>query len=301
MDVRQLYYFLALCQQEHMSSTAELLGISQPALSKSIANLEKETGARLFDRHGNSIQLNDYGRSFSVYAQKALQELETGLSILRQDQYDTCGEIRISCFAFADLLSDCLLAYTSLNPKIKITISQRSHNSDDLIPDMDFILISQNDTILFNDRQHTWLPLRLCSEQSHILISPRYREYPPGVTELAMEDLKDDYFITFPISSLFYTDVTQKLCNAAGFSPKIFCSTDSFLTKMRFVDAGKAICILPECNLRMARQISPDIRTFRIRDRDTSRTLYLMCRQNALTSEAAADFWAFVQDYYKAG
>lgn len=298
MDVRQLYYFLALSQQQHMSNTADFLGISQPALSKNIANLEKEAGTQLFDRYGNTIQLNEYGSHFATYVQKALRELETGLSVLRQARYDTCGEIRIACFAFADSLSECILSYTQLNPKISINMSQVSPKKGALLPEMDFALLSGKDEFILHDQPHTWDTCKLFTEQRYLLISPRYRVYPPEVTSLKLADLKEDLFIEYPVSSPLFSDATYRFCSFLGFTPKIFCTTDSYMVKMRFVDAGKAICILPECNLPMARRISPDIRTFSIEDVDTSRTLYLACRQNALSSEAAADFWEFVKDFF---
>lgn len=298
MDVKQLHYFLALCQQEHMSSTAELLGITQPALSKSIASLEKELGTQLFDRHSNSISLNDYGRDFAVYAQNAIAQLESGVARLRQNRYDTRGVIRIVCHAFADCISDCILAYTELNPQIQITVGQDASKDKNLVDHADFVLAPQSDNLLLDNQQHTWVAQRLFTEQHCVLISPRYREYPPEVTELSMTDLREDLFVEMPNVTMFYTDITHRLCHAFGFSPKIFCSTEDFLTKIRFVDAGRAICILPECNLRIARKLSPDIRTFLIKDINTSRTIYLLGRPASQQPEAAADFWEFARDFY---
>ena len=301
MDIKQLGYFLALCQQEHISSTADLLGITQPALSKSLASLEKELGIQLFDRHGNSIRLNDYGRDYAAYAQQALRALENGASILRNSRYDTCGEIRIVCHAFADCLSDCVLAYTDLNPKIKISVGQSAEKDGKLADHADFVLAPHTDSLLLDRRQRTWVAQKLFTEQHQILISPRYRVYPSKITALSIEELREDRFVEMPAVTLFYKDITHQLCHAAGFSPRIFCSTEDFLTKMRFVDAGKAICILPESNLRIARKLSPDIQTFSIRNMDTSRTLYLLGKPASQQSEAAADFWAFAQDFYHSG
>ncbi len=298
MDIKQLEYFLVLCEQEHISSSAAFIGISQPALSKSIANLEKEVGTRLFDRRGNAIKLNDYGRNFAIYAKKALDNLQNGLRIVKQARYDTCGEIRIVCHAFADCITDCVLAYTELNPKIKITLGQSRDKDEELADQTDFVLGTQNEAIMLSKKEQAWFIHPLFEEQHCLFISPRYRRYPEETSELAMEDLKDDFFIEMPDVTVFYSDITYKICRAAGFSPKIFCSTEDFITKIRFVDAGKAICILPECCLRVARRLSPDIRTFSIKNYNTSRQVSLMRRKESLMSEAALDFWDFVQDYF---
>ena len=57
MEWQRLEYFQTLANVQHMTRAAELLSISQPALSRSIASLEEEIGVPLFDRQGRSIIL----------------------------------------------------------------------------------------------------------------------------------------------------------------------------------------------------------------------------------------------------
>ena len=61
MEIRTLRYFLAVAREENMSKAAEILHISQPALSKVIRSLEEELGKKLFIRHSFSIELTDEG------------------------------------------------------------------------------------------------------------------------------------------------------------------------------------------------------------------------------------------------
>lgn len=299
MDTKQLEYFLALCQQEHISSTADFLGISQSTLSKNIASLENELGTQLFDRHKNHIRLNGYGQAFAKSAKTALRALQEGQTQIQKALYDMVGSLRIVCYVFADFLADCLFSYLDLNPKVKVSISQVKDKDERLTESVDFLLVPQKGSRFpLNDPQ-TWISQKLSEESYYVLISPRYREYPPEVTELSMTDLKDDWFVetTLPTYA-YYVDITYRLCNSHGFHPKFSCTTEDFLTKLNFVDHGKAICILPECNLRLAKKLSPDIRTFRIRDAENPRSIYLLGRPLSQQSEVAADFWEFVQDFY---
>ncbi len=64
MEIQQLEYFKTVAEMQHMTQAAEKLNISQPALSKSISNIEQEIGVPLFDRQGRSINLNRYGKLF---------------------------------------------------------------------------------------------------------------------------------------------------------------------------------------------------------------------------------------------
>ena len=61
MEIRTLRYFLAVAREENMSKAAELLHISQPALSKAVKSLEEELGKKLFARHSFSIELTEEG------------------------------------------------------------------------------------------------------------------------------------------------------------------------------------------------------------------------------------------------
>lgn len=302
MDIRQLQYFLALTRQEHISNTAEFLNISQPALSKSISSLEKEIGVPLFNRYHNRITLNDYGREFAVYAQTALESLDAGLAYVRQTQYDIRGEIRITCHAFADILSDCLDQYMKLNPHIRLQLYQSQIGDTHLSDKADFLLGTHMDAQLMQHQAENdcgWVPQPLTTEEVRVLISPRYRVYPADVSQLPFRALKEDLFITDELKpTFFYENILYRLANQAGFTPRILCQTDDFLTKIHLLDTGKAITLLPASCLRTVRKLSPDIQDFGIQGYDTSRTLYLLRKRRSLLSEAALDFWEFAMDFY---
>ena len=72
MNLSQLYYFRKLAEVKHYTHAAEELFISQPTLSNSISQLEKELGIPLFKREGRTIKLTRYGAEFYEYATEAL-------------------------------------------------------------------------------------------------------------------------------------------------------------------------------------------------------------------------------------
>ena len=61
-QARRLQVFVKLCETQHMQTVASLFGLSQPAVSLHISNLEKQLGLELFYRNGRTIQLSDAGR-----------------------------------------------------------------------------------------------------------------------------------------------------------------------------------------------------------------------------------------------
>ncbi|MER2030546.1 MAG: LysR family transcriptional regulator [Solibacillus sp.] len=76
MEIEQLQYFKTVATMQHMTRAAEVLAISQPALSKSIANIEQHLGVPLFNREGRSIYLNRFGELFLKSVNVILDEYD---------------------------------------------------------------------------------------------------------------------------------------------------------------------------------------------------------------------------------
>lgn len=76
MEIEQLQYFKTVATMQHMTRAAEVLAISQPALSKSIANIEQNLGVPLFNREGRSIYLNRFGELFLQSVNVILDEYD---------------------------------------------------------------------------------------------------------------------------------------------------------------------------------------------------------------------------------
>jgi DNA-binding transcriptional LysR family regulator len=68
MDSNRLIQFKAIAELESLTKASEKLFISQPALSKSLSNLEEELGCKLFNRVGRRLFINSEGRKLLKYA-----------------------------------------------------------------------------------------------------------------------------------------------------------------------------------------------------------------------------------------
>ena len=76
MDISSLQAFLAVAETGSFSRAAERVFLTQPAISKRIATLEKQIGARLFDRIGRGIRLTEAGEALLARTRTVLKELE---------------------------------------------------------------------------------------------------------------------------------------------------------------------------------------------------------------------------------
>ena len=76
MHISALQAFLAVAESGSFSRAAERIYLTQPAISKRIATLEKQVGARLFDRIGRGIRLTEAGVALLSRARAVLKDLE---------------------------------------------------------------------------------------------------------------------------------------------------------------------------------------------------------------------------------
>ena len=61
MKIRQVTYFLALCEEQSFTRAARRCGVAQPSLTRAIQLLEQEIGGRLFERSNSSVRLTELG------------------------------------------------------------------------------------------------------------------------------------------------------------------------------------------------------------------------------------------------
>ncbi|NOH82603.1 LysR family transcriptional regulator [Vibrio genomosp. F6] len=107
------------------TAAANELNITQSAVSKKIAWLEKEIGITLFHRHSRAISLTNGGKQYLKLAIKLTEELSTFESQLRQEQTIVSGKLKLSVpSAFSvRLLSSPLNEFMNLNPNLTVDVS----------------------------------------------------------------------------------------------------------------------------------------------------------------------------------
>ena len=61
VKTHQVFYFLALCEEQSFTRAARRCGIAQPSLTRAIQNLESQFGGRLFERDKSIVRLTHFG------------------------------------------------------------------------------------------------------------------------------------------------------------------------------------------------------------------------------------------------
>jgi DNA-binding transcriptional LysR family regulator len=96
MQSRSLRHFLAVAEHHNVTSAAEALHISQPALTKSIKQLESTIGVPLFERHQKGVILTREGEALARRARLMEVEYQHALAEISAMQHGIAGTLRIS-------------------------------------------------------------------------------------------------------------------------------------------------------------------------------------------------------------
>lgn len=127
MTIRHMIIFRTVCENGYNSTkTAEVLHMTQPAISLAIKELEQYYGVHLFDRIGRRLQITDAGQHFLQYAihiSDFFSDMETGLR-----DWDSKGILRIgaSITIGSQFLPNYVKAFSQICPGIdvRVTIEQ---------------------------------------------------------------------------------------------------------------------------------------------------------------------------------
>ena len=132
MDFRVLHYFLTVAAEENFTRAAQALHLTQPTLSRQIAQLEQELGVQLFARSSRGISLTDDGLLFKQRAQEMLLLAEKARKDLAGRKTELAGELAVGSGEFGStrVLAQMIAAFAAQNPKVRYTL--HSGNADSI-------------------------------------------------------------------------------------------------------------------------------------------------------------------------
>ncbi len=125
MNLQNLRVFLKVAELEHITRASEELGLSQPAVTKTIQSLEHEIGLALVERQGRRIALTHAGRVLQGYARRIFaleREMEESLASLRDVER---GEVTLAANTTAGvyLLPPIVARFRTRYPQVDLHIS----------------------------------------------------------------------------------------------------------------------------------------------------------------------------------
>jgi DNA-binding transcriptional LysR family regulator len=126
LKLRDLHILLAVVERGSMAKAAAELAISQPAVSKAIADLEHTFGLRLLDRSRSGVEPTIYGRALAARGRVIFDELKCGVDEIAFLADPSEGSLRIGSTESiaAGLLPAIVERFTREQPRIRLDVAQ---------------------------------------------------------------------------------------------------------------------------------------------------------------------------------
>lgn len=232
MELRQLEYFMMLCEELHFTRAAEKLHIAQPTLSQQIKILEEEMGVLLFNRIGKKISLTVAGQLLYTQSLTIFQTIQNTKSQLQELSTLQKGILRIGASPgeltnfISSVLVDYLLEYPAVQVSVISTDDVQTLLRENKI-DLGFSF-TQHDT---DDHQFCEVPL-----YREPLYFVMHKEHPLAVSEhITLQELLSEPVVLFPRAHLCRKLVDRALRQEQLVLQPVF-ETASISAIFRFVD-----------------------------------------------------------------
>ena len=127
VTLRQLRVFRAVALERNFSRAGDSIGLTQPAVSRSIHELEAQLGLKLLDRTTREVALSEAGQSLAARLDRLLDELDQTLLDVGGLAQARRGKVRVasSPTLSANLMPACIAACAQQEPDIQIVLLDR--------------------------------------------------------------------------------------------------------------------------------------------------------------------------------
>lgn len=134
--------FVSVAEAGSFSAAAKRMDVGQPAISKSVAQLEERLGVRLILRSTRGLTMTDAGQRFYEHAKHAIREADEAEQVVRQASDSLSGKLRVSAavtFMCLNVLP-ALDVFMKQHPKLEIDLKLDDRNIDLLEEGLDVAL-----------------------------------------------------------------------------------------------------------------------------------------------------------------
>jgi DNA-binding transcriptional LysR family regulator len=246
IELRHLRYFVAVAEDLHFGKAANRLGISQPPLSQQILALEREIGARLFERSNRRVELTNAGKVFLKEASEILERVDSAAALAERIHRGQLGEVKIGFFGsapFVEGFQRLIFDFRGQHPNVNLVLQEMPTYQQ-----VDAILDNRLDLGFVRPLHPKPASLQTVEISRERLTAVMRFDHPLASkgSELSVLDLASEPLVLYArsIGTGLYQKVVD-LCRDAGFAPSVAQEANETPTMMGLVAAGIGISILP--------------------------------------------------------
>lgn len=292
MQLHQLRYFVAVAEVRHFTQAADIVGITQPSLSKQIHALEADLGAPLFERVRGNIALTAAGEVLLPLATRILADVETATREVQELVGLRRGRVRLGATPSlaTSLAPPVLRRFRDAHPTIDLRVEEGG--SQDLVRnllrgDLDLALI-----IMPAQGADPGLRVDPILRESLVVASVGEVPTASATGELRITDLRDQPMVMFR-EGYDLRDATIQACREAGFEPRFAVDGGEMDAVLSFVEAGLGIALVP--GIVLARR--PGVRITPLAPPGVRRTIAVARRRDIVPTHAGRELRRILLDY----
>lgn len=243
MNIEELRSFVVLAGHLHFDRAAQVLHVSQPALTKQIHRLEDSLGGKLFERGRHGTKLSAFGTRFWPRAKEVVAAFDRLREDARKEAQGQTGRLRIGSGSYTlELVPRLIVKLRAVEPGLEISLRDMSTAEQ--------IAAVQANQL---DIGFTRLPLppsasdceTLSVMTGHLaLVSP---SRPVRLRRISLKDCRDEPFVILSKDrspGLYH--LILALCARHGFHPRIVQEASELTTALALVRSGMGLSIIPE-------------------------------------------------------
>jgi DNA-binding transcriptional LysR family regulator len=251
LKLRDLNIFLAVAKERSMSRAAIALAVSQPAVSKSIADIEHTLRAPVFDRTPFGVEPTPYGRALMTRANAVFDELHHSIKDIEALLDPTTGETRIGstaplAAAVVPAIMDTLsrrypgMSFHVVDGEFARLLPQLRDRSLDLVIGRSLSPVDDDDIesqVLFDDR---------------LLVVTGPRNKWSRQARIPLHDLLSEPWVLPSYDSVAGTLISEvfRAANVKPPQPKV--KSHSFPATLFLLATGRFLCLWPETTIRLS-------------------------------------------------
>ncbi|WP_194823130.1 LysR family transcriptional regulator [Micromonospora sp. S-DT3-3-22] len=295
MQLHQLRYFVAVAEVRHFTQAADIVGITQPSLSKQVHALETTLGTPLFERVRGNIALTAAGEVLLPLAKRILADVDTATREVQELVGLRRGRVRLGATPSlaTSLAPPVLRRFRDAHPAVDLRVEEGG--SQDLVRDL---LRGDLDlALIIMPAQGADPGLRVDPILRESLVIASVEPLPAALVsgELRITDLRDQPLVMFR-EGYDLRDATIQACREAGFEPTFSVDGGEMDAVLSFVEAGLGIALVP--GIVVSRR--PGIRVTRLAPPGVRRTIAVARRRDVVPTHAGRELRRILLDYVHA-
>jgi DNA-binding transcriptional LysR family regulator len=240
-SLRQLRAVLAVAEYRSFIAAAASLKISQPALTRTIKQIETAVGVDLFSRTTRQVAITAAGKEFVALAERLLNDLKIGIGSVRKHGVEQRGQIVLSSVLPLAETSLALMIGRYRKEFAGIEVHLREGMQGNVLDDVRSG-VADVGIAYTNSLPHNFVAESLGVEALHVVF--RVDSELSRARKVAMRDLKEAVFVSYPVDA-HTRRLADSAAAAASFAPDYAVTTNRFATLMKLVDSGVGIAVVP--------------------------------------------------------